>query len=176
MKLDKSKRTIIGMLCLYVAIGIVAVIIFANFGSKTSRNRKAVSYSFEDDGKAGATVDIANVNVIGDSGVQEEEVIEEPEEVIPEPTPEPVVEPEKVYYKFKVATNIHHLRVRQEPDMDGKILYYLEKGEEGYVLLTDGDWSLVTNGTIVGYSANEYLELTEITEADLPDYFPDEYK
>lgn len=176
MKLDKGKRTVVAMLCLYICIGIVAVLLFARYGSKTSRLSNQVQYTFEDDGKAGAAVEVSGINVIGESGA-----LEEPEptpeitpEVTPEPTPEPL--PDKVYYKFKVTTSIHHLRVRKEPDMDATILYYFEKGEEGYILENLGEWSLVTDGTRVGYCSNEYLNLTELTKDELPDFFPEEYK
>lgn len=175
MKLDKSKRTVVAMLCLYVVVGIVAMLLFARYGSKISNsNSSSVQYTFEDDGKAGDAVDISNVKVIGESGA-----LEEPEEVVeaePEPTPEPTPEPEKVYYKFKVATSIHHLRVRKEPDMDATILYYFEKGEEGYVLQNEGEWSLVSDGKRTGYCSNEYLNLTEIEKEDLPEFFPEEYR
>ena len=179
MKLDKSKRTLLGLLCLYLAIGLVAVVLFFVFGSKSSRNGEGnVKYTFFDDGATGDAVKIANVNVIGEKGA-----LVEPE---PEPAPvvektpveeeAPVEEPEKHFYSFKVVTSIGRLHVRQEPDINAKIINYLPKGTEGYILKKGDEWSLVTNGEITGYSFNYYLDMTEISVDELPDYFPEEYK
>jgi len=182
MKLDKSKRTILGMLCLYVAIGIVAIILFYIFGSKASRSGDGnVSYNFLDDGSAGSSVEVAGVTVIGDSGPldvyeEEPEPEPEPEAVTEEPVEEPEPLPTKQFYSFVVTTNINRLHVRLEPNMQSKILNYFDKGKEGYVLEPGDEWSLVTDGKITGYCSNAYLNMTEISVDDLPDYFPEEYK
>lgn len=173
MKLDKSKRTVIAMLCLYLAIGIIAVVLFAFFGSKTSRKSATIEYTFEDDGKAGNSVELTSIKAIGESGEPTPAVTPE---VTSEEEPETTPEVEKAYYRFKVGTVVDHLRVRKDPGLDGKILNFFDKGEEGYILQMGEEWSLVSDGERIGYCSNEYLILTEISIDDLPDYFPDEFK
>jgi len=170
MKNDKSKRTIFALLCLYIAIGIVVVILFSVYGSKISRHRLEVEYTFTDDGKVGEHLEADSVNVIGESGAKEEAV----EEVVVE-EPETVPQ-EKVFYKFTVTTEIHRLRIRRDPSLLGIIIGHLEKGEVAYVLEKGEKWSYITNGTYIGYCSNEYMDMTEISIDELPDYYPDEYK
>lgn len=169
MKQDKKKRTIIAMLCLYLAAGIVAVLLFKTYGSKVSRKSEEVQYTFVDDGKAAEHVEIEAVGVIGESGALEEEVVEEEPEVEEEPQG-------KVFYKFVVTTQVNRLRIRREPNEDAKIMNYFNKGETGYILIKGSNWSYVTDGKKTGYCSNQYMNITEITEDELPDFYPDEYK
>jgi len=170
------------MLCLYLAIGIVAVILFSVYGSKVSRSGKEVEYTFTDDGRAGERIEGNTISVIGEAGANDtaEAAEEEPEEIVEEKTvveeeTEPVTE-EKHFYKFNVTTQIHKLRIRKEPSLDGKIISHLNKGEVGYVLEKGEEWSYITNGKATGYCANEYMDMTEISIDELPDYYPEEYK
>lgn len=178
MKLDKSKRTVLAMLCLYLAAGIVAVILFNVYGSKMSRKGDAVKYTFVDDGKVAEHVEIVSVNVLGESGAKEEiqpeeEVVEEQEALQEEVQEEPQG---KKFYKFVVTTQVNRLRIRREPSEDAGILNFFNKGETGYILIKGENWSYVSNGKKQGYCSNEYMNLIEISKDELPDFFPEEYK
>jgi len=175
-KPEVKKWTIIGMLCLYLALGLIAILVFYFNGSVITK-KSDVEYSFFDNGSLSNDVDVKSVNVLGESGA----MIEQAEEVDTEEEPVATIEeepalPEKKFYKFKVTTQVNRLRVRKEPSDQAKILNYLDKGSEGYVFEVGDEWSLVSNGKVEGYSYNEYLDMTEVSLDELPDYFPKQYK
>lgn len=70
--------------------------------------------------------------------------------------------PEKKHRFAFVSTNKRSvLYVRAAPSMSGKIIGRLKPGTEGKVLEIGENWSLITDGTVTGYSSNRYLLIWE---------------
>lgn len=100
---------------------------------------------------------------------------EKPEEATVEsiatPEPTPVQEEEPVaedihYYAFTTTNKYTILRVREEPDINGKVIYRLSPGSTGYVLERGESWSLIQTPEATGYSHNGYLDFQEISEEE----------
>ena len=101
---------------------------------------------------------------------EEEPVKEEPEEepVYEEPAEE---EPEgPVYYSFTTTNSDTGLNVRKKPALNAKRVKQLDPGDTGYIVEMGDEWSYIyaPKYDIYGYCANEFLELSEITEEDFP--------
>ena len=110
--------------------------------------------------------------------VEIEPVIEETEPEAEET--EPVEEPQSEeasqedtgvrYYTYTINTSVHSLRLRQDPNMDSRILVYMARGSKGYVLKMDSSWTKVhTENGMEGYCSTEYLDIKEVSREDFPE-------
>jgi len=169
-KKKNTRRILLVALLSYVAIGIIVGLFLYNKGVFFKKDDDVV-YTFEDDDSTGLNipdVSIVSETPIGNNHVEAEPDTSETEEEAP-------VE-EKKFYSFTVNTQKTILRIRDNPNLFGKVLARMPKGTNGYVLEYGDDWCLVTDGTTIGYSSTNYLVLTELDPDNLPEDFPEDYR
>ncbi|MBO5278778.1 MAG: SH3 domain-containing protein [Lachnospiraceae bacterium] len=68
---------------------------------------------------------------------------------------------EEKQYSFITSNRYTILYVRREPSMQGEIIGRLAPGTTGDVIELGEEWSLITDGTVTGYSFNGYLNIIE---------------
>lgn len=179
---NKNKKQFVLMISFYLIAGIITCIVFFTNSGYFTRG-SFVFYKFDDvPAISESNIEISEVSssVIGNAGDEEAEIEATQETLEPEnvseDTAEEVTEDKKHYYAFKTINEVQGLRIRTEPSLDASIISKMKPGSVGYVLVLGDEWSYVTDGKHVGYSANEYLELIELDADNLPDDFPKEYR
>lgn len=186
---------------IYIAAGIIAVILFATRGSYLSREL-AASAALPDEN---VTAEQPEVSELPDVPEKPQEM---PETEIPEESqaPELPKEPEtppaapaqedvitdsitdpssdeattdkaggdgKTYYAFTVNDGVTGVRIRETADRNSKTVSHIDGGRSGYVL-EQGDTrsKILTKKGTVGYIYNDYITISAIPRDD----FPEEYR
>lgn len=169
--MNKDKFFLLSVMSFYIAAGVLACAFFFFRGSSLSGNETSslsVLYNIKPElfqsilpemtedpqEAAGASQETAGSLPEASDAVSEAEPVET--------TPEPV------YYAFTTLNIYSALRVRQEPNLDARIIARFSPGTAGYVLEKGSTWSLVRSGDITGYVSNEYLDFREIPEEEYP--------
>ena len=74
------------------------------------------------------------------------------------------------YYTFSVSTKSTALNLRTEPSLYAGIIGKLPQKTTGYVLRPGSEWSYIrTEDGAIGYSYNDYLVITKVSEEDFPE-------
>ncbi len=116
-------------------------------------------------------------DAIPEAGTNEEGVEPVVEET--EPVETAAVDENKVYTAFDLTYCNGAVNVRSTPTSqdNSNIIGKMKKGESGYILEdTEEGWVLVVTANIQGYIAKKFVEESEVTGAELADFFPEEYR
>ena len=186
----------------YIAAGIIAVILFAAKGSYLSREL-AASAAVPDENVTAEQPEISKEPETPSTAPAEEDVItdslanpssdsdaatapnDEPaaeEAATDEAEDEPATEESttdeagddgKTYYAFTVNDGVTGVRIRETADRNSKTVSHIDGGRSGYVL-EQGDTrsKILTKKGTVGYIYNDYITISEIPRDD----FPEEYR
>ena len=181
-----NQRIFIVLFTFFTVVALGSILILSTKGSVFNRNRNSF-------GAQPAVLDNTTI-IAGDSATAESS-----EEAAAEPTPvetpaaessveeapvaessveeapveEPVEEtpaPEIKYYTFSVSTESTALNLRKAPSLYAGIIAKLPKKTTGYVLRPGSEWSYIrTEDGAIGYSSNDYLVITKVSEEDFPE-------
>lgn len=125
-----------------------------------------------------ATSEDGSVQPLPESESVHEPIVDEEPEPEPETETEPVVEEEPAeevqhFYKITTTNRVTILRLREQPNLEAKILYKMPPGTPGYVIHRGDLWSYIVastkDGLQTGYAFNGYLWFEEMDEADIPE-------
>ena len=186
---------------IYLAAGIIAVILFATRGSYLSREL-AASAALPDENVTAEQPEVSELPDVPEEPQEtpETEIPEEPQapELPKEPETPPaapaqedvitdsITDPSsdeattdeagddgKTYYAFTVNDGVTGVRIRETADRNSKTVSHIDGGRSGYVL-EQGDTrsKILTKKGTVGYIYNDYITISEIPGKD----FPEEYR
>ena len=167
-----NQRIFIVLFTFFTVVALGSILILSTKGSVFNRNRNSF-------GAQPAVLDNTTI-IAGDSATAEssEEAAAEPppvetpaaessvEEVPVEETPAAEIK----YYTFSVSTKSTALNLRTAPSLNAGIIAKLPQKTTGYVLRPGSEWSYIrTEDGAIGYSSNDYLEITKVSEEDFPE-------
>ncbi len=185
----------------YLAAGIIAVILFAAKGSYLSREL-AASAAVPDETVTAEQPEVSELPDVPEKPQEmpETEIPEEPQapELPKEPETPPaapaqedvitdsITDPSsdeattdeagddgKTYYAFTVNDGVTGVRIRETADRNSKTVSHIDGGRSGYVLEQGATHSkILTKKGTVGYIYNDYITISEIPGKD----FPEEYR
>ena len=184
MKKNHSLFTI--LFTIYIAAGILSVILFATKGSYLSHEQAASAT----DPVQAVTPDQPEAPEI--PAISEEPQKSDTPEISDEPenTPEPTISEDpqtpddeasevktgddgKIYYGFTVIDDVTDVRIHKTKERDSETISYIDGGKSGYVLERgDTRSKILTKKGTIGYIYNEYITISEIPG----DEFPEEYR
>lgn len=184
---------------IYIAAGVIAIILFYTKGSYLSRELAAsATVRIETDTLEPETPEEPQTPEVTEEppAADTPEVSEDPAEPAAESESDPaptesasadasdVTEDQaadatdseddgKTYYGFTVIDGVTGVRIRETSDRNSKTVSHIDGGKSGYVL-EKGDTrsKILTKKGTIGYIYNEYLTITEIPKTD----FPEEYR
>lgn len=186
---------------IYIAAGIIAVILFATRGSYLSREL-AASAAVPDETVTAEQPEVSELPDVPEKPQEtpETEIPEEPRapELSKEPETPPaapaqedvitdsITDPSsdeattdeagddgKTYYAFTVNDGVTGVRIRETADRNSKTVSHIDGGRSGYVLEQGATRSkILTKKGTVGYIYNDYITISEIPGKD----FPEEYR
>lgn len=160
--MNNTQKQILFTLAFFIFIGICVCIIFIGSGSFSSSDSTTVSNPMTD-------MVIGSVEGQGNSSSPVEAVAQETESETETETPETeTMDADQTYYSFVTINRKEILHVRREPSIEAEVIARLAPGTTGYVLEHGSAWSLISTGTVKGYAFNEYLDLTQISQEDIP--------
>ena len=176
--MKKGSNILLVMMGIYlIAAVVVVIILIPKGGSHSDAKEPEVIEEMKEarvmgDASSDAPVDSSWVNSDGVVSLNE---AERAALATPTPTPTPVPEVVKKYYGFSLNNVSSWLNVRKEPKKSSAILGQLKPGSTGYIIEQDEEWSLIVSadGKLKGYCFNEYLNISEVDEAEYPEEYRD---
>lgn len=173
---------------IYLAAGIIAVILFATKGSYLSRELAATA-AVPDENVTAEQPEISKEPETPPAAPTEEDVITDSlanpssdsdaatapndEPASEEATTDEVGDDGKTYYAFTVNDGVTGVRIHETAERNSKTVSHIDGGRSGYVL-EQGDTrsKILTKKGTVGYIYNDYITISEIPRDD----FPEEYR
>ena len=176
-----NQRIFIVLFTFFTVVALGSILILSTKGSVFNRNRNSF-------GAQPAVLDNTTI-IAGDSATAESSEVAAAEPA-PVETPAaeasveeapvaessveevPVEEPveEIKYYTFSVSTKSTALNLRTAPSLNAGIIAKLPQKTTGFVLRPGSEWSYIrTEDGAIGYSYNDYLVITKVSEEDFPE-------
>lgn len=172
-----NQRIFIVLFTFFTVVALGSILILSTKGSVFNRNRNSF-------GAQPAVLDNTTI-IAGDSATAESSEVAAAEPA-PVETPaaeasveEAPVEEEPVeetpaaeikYYTFSVSTKSTALNLRTAPSLNAGIIAKLQQKTTGYILRPGSEWSYIrTEDGAIGYSSNDYLVITKVSEEDFPE-------
>lgn len=163
--MNNTQKQILFTLAFFIVLG-AAVCVFFFYNS--SSGTVTVTGNPMEDTVIGSVETPGIVTPVSDEPVSDEPSPAEPET---ESSETESLQSDAACYSFVTTNRNQILHVRETPSMEGTVIARLAPGTKGYVLEYGPVWSLISTGTVKGYSFNEYLELTEIDPEDIPEEY-----
>ena len=172
-----NQRIFIVLFTFFTVVALGSILILNTKGSVFNRNRNSF-------GAQPAVLDNTTI-IAGDSATAESSEVAAAEPAPVEtpaaeaPVEEAPVEEEPVeetpaaeikYYTFSVSTKSTALNLRTAPSLNAGIIAKLPQKTTGFVLRPGSEWSYIrTEDGAIGYSYNDYLVITKVSEEDFPE-------